>query len=73
VKLKPGVQRMFDSVYAPRGWTIAGASIFSSAFTVDGQLDEKCPVARLQDAIDPRATVSMTVYITALKVGTKVL
>lgn len=73
VKLKPGVQRMFVYVYAPPGSQIAGATVNGVAVAIDKLHDETYPVARLRVSVDPGATVSMTVDITAATAGKKTL
>lgn len=72
-KVKQGVQRMFVYVYAPPGSQIAGATVNGAAVALDAQHDETYPVARLRVSVNPGATVSMTVDITAAKVAKKTL
>ncbi|MCU1586456.1 MAG: hypothetical protein JWM49_3012 [Microbacteriaceae bacterium] len=72
-KLKPGVQRLYVYVYAPPGSQIMGATINGAPVVVDALNDESYPVARLRVSVDPGASATMTVDITAKKAGVKAL
>jgi hypothetical protein len=72
-QLKPGVQRLFVYVYAPPGSLISGATVNGAAVAVQPQHDENYPVARLLVSVNPGATVTVSVDITAEKAGKKAL
>ena len=72
-KLKPGVQRMFVYVYAPPGSQISRATVNGAAVAPPAQHDENYPVARLVVSVDPGATATVSVDITAEKAGAKAL
>ena len=72
-KLKPGVQRMFVYIYAPPGTQFTKATVNGAAVALEAQHDENYPVARLRVAVNPGASVNVTVDIVAVKPAKKTL
>ena len=72
-KLKPGVQRMFVYIYAPPGTQFTKAMVNGAAVALEAQHDDNYPVAKLRVAVNPGASVNVTVDIVALKPAKKTL